>query len=401
MIGERIRQARLAAGLTLDEVAQHLSERHHPITKAALSKYELNRSTPPPATLATIAQELHVAPSYFLYEEAPVRIRWLAFRKHAVMPQKTQEEVRAYSVHVAEQQLKLTAMLYPNEQPQFPSPCQARTATEAELAAAALRQMWGLDQAPLESVTQLIEDHGGVVVGIARDVKHFDGLSGWLNEQVPLAVTSTSVSVDRQRFNIAHELGHLLLWRDDLDDKTSESLAHRFAAALLLPASALKHELGERRQRITMSELALLKQKYGISMQAIARRAYEIGVITQTFYENLCREFSQLRWRKQEPVAFQGNEEPLKLKQMTFRAWSEGMITRREAQQACPDCLVDVPLSSAEAEARRPKLTDIMTLPLAERHVMLSAMAEEAAEDYATDVELRAFHALDGEDWEE
>jgi len=42
---------------------------------------------------------------------------------------------------------------------------------------------------------------------------------------------------------------------------------------------------------------------------------------------------------------------------------------------------------------------DLMRLTVTERQPYLAAMAAEAAEDYADDPELRAFFALDGEDW--
>ena len=46
MIGERIRQARLLAGLTQETVAHRLTEKGHPATKAVISKYENNKSVP-------------------------------------------------------------------------------------------------------------------------------------------------------------------------------------------------------------------------------------------------------------------------------------------------------------------------------------------------------------------
>ena len=307
MIGERIRQARLTAGLTQDELAQRLTAQQQPITKAAISKYELNKSTPGARVVMALAQALAVAPSYFLGED-PITIQWLAFRKHAQLPQAHQDEVKAYSHHIAEQQMELTALLYPGEEQRFPPSRVVCDATEAELTAQEVRQIWGLDDHPIESVTQLLEDRGGVVVGIPRTIDHFDGLSGWINEHVPLTVTSMAVSPDRLRFNLAHELGHLLLHCDDQNAKLNETLAHRFAAAFLLPAPALRHALGDHRHHIEFAELGLLKQRFGISMQAITRRARDVGIIDETIYLSMCKDFSSRGWRKVEPYAFQGNE---------------------------------------------------------------------------------------------
>ena len=56
MIGDRIRQARLAAGMTQDDVVTRLAEAGHPITKAALSKYEKKKSEPKQALLLLLAR---------------------------------------------------------------------------------------------------------------------------------------------------------------------------------------------------------------------------------------------------------------------------------------------------------------------------------------------------------
>jgi len=396
MIGERIRQARLVAGLTQEELAQRLTAQQQPITKQALSKYELNKSVPGARVVMTLAQVLGVAPSYFLTEDA-VTIQWLTFRKHAQLPQARQDEVKAYSQHVVEQQMYLAALLYPGEQRQFPPSRVVCNTEEAEWTAQELRQIWGLDDHPIESVTQLIEDRGGVVVAIPHAIDHFDGLSGWIDNHVPLTVTITSVSLDRLRFNLAHELGHLLLHCDDQDEGMNEMLAYRFAVAFLLPAPALRHALGGHRRHIEFAELGLLKQRFGISMQAVARRARDLGIIDETTYLRLCRDFSSRGWRKDEPYPLQSNEEPLRLKQMTLRAYAEKLITRAQAEQACPGCLAHVPAEPEPTTGPRA----LMRLPIAERNAALAAFAAEAAEDYATDPELRAFFSLDGEDWEE
>ena len=51
MIGDRIRQARLAVGLTQDEVVRRLASAGLKITKAAVSKYEKGKSTPKQSVL--------------------------------------------------------------------------------------------------------------------------------------------------------------------------------------------------------------------------------------------------------------------------------------------------------------------------------------------------------------
>ena len=102
-------------------------------------------------------------------------------------------------------------MLYPDEQPEFPAVRRVTTFENAEAAAGDLREAWQLDDNPIDNLFQTVEDHGGVVVEWNEDVGHFDGLSGWGNRTAPLAVINMLVKEDRRRFNLAHELGHLLM----------------------------------------------------------------------------------------------------------------------------------------------------------------------------------------------
>ena len=68
MLGERIRQARLLAGLTQEALADALADAGHPATKAVISKYEKNKSTPSAQFLLLAASILDVPSSYFVHE---------------------------------------------------------------------------------------------------------------------------------------------------------------------------------------------------------------------------------------------------------------------------------------------------------------------------------------------
>lgn len=394
MIGDRMRQARLAAGLTLGEVAEWLGVNGQPITRAGLSKYEHNKSTPKAAFLLKLAEALGVKPAYFL-QELEVRIEWLAFRKHAALPAIRQAQIQAVATTIAEGQYWLQTTLYPNDAPVFPAPRRASTAADAEAAAAGLRKAWKLGEAPIESVTQIAEDQGGIVVGWNGDVSGFDGLSGWLNGRVPLAVVNMGAPDDRRRFNLAHELGHMLLQCEGLDAKAEERLAHRFASAFLVPAEVARHELGTRRRHLRFDELGLLKQKYGLSMQAWARRARDLVIIEESYYQSWCVEFSSQGWRIKEPYAFDGQEEPTRLKQMTLHALAEGIITEERANEFCRGCVTPQP--APRPEGRRYTAAELMKLPRAERERILATQVAEAAEEYRTNPKLSEFEAF-GED---
>ena len=177
MIGDRIRQARLAAGMTQDDVVERLAEAGHPITKAALSKYEKKKSEPKQALLLLLARALGVKPNYFL-SEPKLTVRWLAFRKQARLSKGRQEQVKAYAEGVVERQSWLQATLYPQQTVSFPKPVKVRAPGDAEEVSQRLRKAWRLGDAPIDSLVETVEDKGGFVVEYPDAGVRFDGLSG-------------------------------------------------------------------------------------------------------------------------------------------------------------------------------------------------------------------------------
>ena len=176
---------------------------------------------------------------------------------------------------------------------------------EAEKAAQKLREDLNLGTAPIESFVGLLEAHGAIVItGHLAEDAPFDGLAGWAGTSRPVIYINSNRSTDRTRYNLAHEFGHLYLNCDELSEKERENIAHRFAAAFIVPKEAVIHELGGPRRNLSLAELGLLKRKYGLSIQAWIRRAYDLEVINTHLYRTLYTELSIRGWRRQEPPKF-------------------------------------------------------------------------------------------------
>jgi len=395
-VGERVRHARLSAGLTQDEVVARLAGAGYDITKAGLSKYELGKSVPGATFLLKLGQALNVPSAYFLREQE-VKVAWGGYRKKSTLTQLRQDQIRAYAIDMVEAHVWLQTRLQIRTEGILSERRPGHSLEDAEAAADWLRKEWELSDLPLESVTQVVEDRGGIVVPVADGDADFDGLSGWVNGKLPLAVVNQAVSDDRRRYNLAHELGHLILDCSGLTEREEELRAHRFAAAFIVPAEAARRELGPRRRHLSMHELAMLKAKYGFSMQAWMHRACELEIIDGAYYKGLCVEFSRRRWRKLEPFKYTGNETPTRLKQLTLRALSEGLINRDQAERLCPGC---VETSDGMEAKNRMSPRELLKLPYAERARILALAAADAAEVYAEKPELSDFEALSEDDFE-
>ena len=336
MIGARLKQARLLAGMTQRQLAAELGARDFKITAAAISKYEKGKSTPPAQFLILASCELEVLSTYFSHQSSN-KVKWKSYRRHSNLGKKQQEAIKGQAADLAELHVELYSMLYPQSAPVLPPAVPVETFAGAEKVAHNLRKTWKLDSRPLDSLVQTSEDKGIVVVGWDRSDR-FDGLSGWCGNY-PVAVINTAKSTDRTRFNLGHEIGHLLMDTSAVTKKMEEKLAHRFAAALLVPAQHARNELGPQRDHIDWTELKVLKRKYGLSMQAWLIRARDLEIITENRFEAMYKELGWRGWRKEEPEEYRGDEEPILLKQMASHAVAEGLISPDRVTRVAKDVL--------------------------------------------------------------
>jgi Zn-dependent peptidase ImmA (M78 family) len=176
---------------------------------------------------------------------------------------------------------------------------------------------------------QLLEDQG-IKVGIISGFNHFDACT-FKADGKPVIVTKGEIPGDRQRFNLGHELGHLVL--DVQDGLKSEQAANRFAGAFLVPAKTARFELGVNRTDLNVNELLLLKQKYGLSMQAWVYRAKDLAIISETTAERLFQQFRINEWQRQEPGFPYPPEMPARMEQFVYRALAEDLISHSRAQE--------------------------------------------------------------------
>lgn len=389
MIGARLKQARLLAGMTQRQLASALGEKGLKITAAAISKYEKGKSFPTAQFMLLASSVLNVPGSYFLHQPA-TSVEWTAFRRHSKLGKKQQEAVMAYASDIVELQIELHSVLYPNTPPNLPEPAITKTFDDAELIAAQVRATWDVGNRPLDNLLQTAEDQGVIIVEWEDESGKFDGLSGRCGNY-PVTVINANRSADRKRFNLAHEIGHLVMDTSHASED-DESLAHRFAAALLVPEDHAVRELGRDRRQLDWGELMMLKRKYGLSMAAWIRRARDLKIISERYYKALNIERSSRGWRINEPVEYLGDEEPIQLKQMASRAVSEGLVSI--------DRMTRIGVDFWESERKRPEskhltVYDLLAMPEDEREAVMTRAFELAAEYDFEIFEANEFYELE------
>lgn len=168
-----------------------------------------------------------------------------------------------------------------------------------------LRDAWGLGSLPIPNLTRVLECNGICISCVELCSATQDAVS-MVRNGLPLILLNTMVtSSARRRFNVAHELGHLLLHRsvtkEDLENSDKfeeiEEQAHYFATSLLLPEKQLVNDFWAP----TLKCLEGIKGKWNVSIQAIMRRCLELNLITSSQFSYLNIGISRKGWRKAEP----------------------------------------------------------------------------------------------------
>lgn len=328
-IGTRIRQARIRRGYSLRALAGQIG-----VSQTAVSKYEKGQIVPDSAMLCKLADALGVKPGYFL---RPTRLKEIRprFRKKVSMSGREIDKVVEKIRDWLERYLDLVQIVGEDVDAfTMPEgfPYRVEAPEQAEAAAEMLRRIWRIGLDPVESLTTILESHD-ILVGEIEGVSRFDACTFWagIDGEAPVIVTRRDLPGDRQRFNLAHELGHLVL--DVVNESDVEAACHRFAGALLAPASLVRADLGEHRRRIEPDELYMMKHRYGISMQALIRRAFDLQIISKQIYTEYCKWFSASGYRRKEPGDPVPREESIRFLLYALRARAEGFITTRRAEE--------------------------------------------------------------------
>ncbi len=276
--GEQLRLARLAYGYALGEVGELAG-----VTRQFIHQLEAGARSPSNELIDVLADVLGVTPA-FLSELTPstVRPEQCHFRGQAGRPASVTSQVLARAtlldkfVAVMERHLSLPHVAFPD--------IPANTAEEIEQAAEEARRYWGLGTSgPILSMMRVVENAGAIVTYFSDLSERVDAFS--MDRRRPIIVRSSlKESLCRQRFDFAHECGHLIMHRGiQTGDHETENQAHRFAGAFLFPRGAVLREF-PRSRTINWNSLYQLKLRWKVSVRAIIRRAYDLKLLTPAQY---------------------------------------------------------------------------------------------------------------------
>jgi Zn-dependent peptidase ImmA (M78 family)/DNA-binding XRE family transcriptional regulator len=380
MIGRRLQQIRAARNLSLEELAVKMGGI---VTKQAISKYEHGKATPTPTVLAKLANVLGINASFFFTEQS-IKVVFGAYRQSGMLLEKEAGKIKSVVECELENRVKILELLGQADGSKIPIQAfVVESMDDTEKAAEKLREKWDLGLEPIRNVTETLENRNICVINVEAN-ENFDGISAkaFDHENVlktVALVTRTDVDVVRQRLNLTHELGHLVLKISkkliEENEENEEKAAFRFGAAFLAPAKKIIEDIGERRSAIQLEELFLLKRHFGLSIQSLLFRLLELGIIKESYYWNWFNLVKKLGWRTGEPEDWDV-ENSFWLQKNVLRLFAEGAIDINTVKRILgKDTQFEFPKSLISKQ-------EFLKLPLEKRRKILAEQAEKVAKRY-------------------
>ena len=303
---ERLKQARLFAGLSTTELAERAG-----VSRQIIHSYEnpISAKTPSAETVKSLCNVLGVPENFLMRglraeESIESAITFRSLQRNRQFERNSAgaalQLLSSLSAHISED-----VELPPVTLPEFDIPSiELITNDFIEDIAIRCRQEMGLGLGPIPNLTLLLENHG-VIVGNWQLADGMDGLCAWFGNRPHILITSSAYHA-RARMDLAHELGHLILHREvsqeQIDDvvqlRLIEKQAKRFASAFLLPERSFLPEV----YTVDFSHLVEIKRRWGVSVAAMIYRLHQLNVISTEKHTRLQQSLTARGWKRKEPL---------------------------------------------------------------------------------------------------
>lgn len=309
VIPYRIKQARVSRGLSMAELADLVE-----VSKQAVSQYEMGKNEPSKFILNRIANVLKYEVSFF-YKPMPTNNN----ANSAVFFRKG-KSARIKALNAAREKIEIFREIndYLSQYVDFPKvnipkinyhdegiePIDNGSIEEYALT---LRDYWGLGFGPIVNLMNVIQKNGIMVSKMQLRINRCDAFSVWFNNTPFIFLSSDKDTNARIRFDIAHELGHLLMHADyysEEDLKNSaineklENEANRFAGAFLMPEKSFGTDVFS----TSIDHFVQMKSKWKTSISAMIYRCETLGILSQNQIKYLKDQMTIRTYWKKEPL---------------------------------------------------------------------------------------------------
>ncbi|MFB2661815.1 helix-turn-helix domain-containing protein [Shewanella mangrovisoli] len=287
----RLKLARTRRQLTIKALAEYVG-----LTSRMVSEYEKERCTsqPPEKTIEAFSRALNYPVEFFFLEENVDEVDASAVSFRSLKSMKASQQHAAIGAGTIGVMLN---SYFESKFNLFSPDLPDLSGLEPELAASIIRTEWGLGTQSISHVISLLEKHGVRVFTLDEDTLAVDAFSFW-KDGVPYVFLNTKKSGERSRFDAAHELGHLLLHKNEVPQgKDIEREADIFASFFLMPKETILVYSG---RYISIRDVIKLKRNWKVSAMALIFQMKNLGVISDWQHRGLLIEASKLGLRTAE-----------------------------------------------------------------------------------------------------
>lgn len=278
------------------------------ISQGTLSKIEQGLTDVSIDRVATLAQALKCPQSFFFQPEReygpPLSMHDGMYRKGTVGIKAIDKIIAEINTRIAhartllkssEIEPELVLPFYDTEEYQ----------NNFEKIAQNIRRTWLMPRGPVHNLTDYMERAGILIIKCDMSGARIDGVSYQISGLPPIVFINNNIPADRERFTLAHELGHLVMHKYPTENMEKE--ADSFAAALLMPAIDIAPSL----KNISLERAATLKPYWKVSIASLLYRAKTLKAVDDGKIQYMWRKRSALGWNTKEPEQLNfPNEQP-------------------------------------------------------------------------------------------
>jgi Zn-dependent peptidase ImmA (M78 family)/DNA-binding XRE family transcriptional regulator len=291
------------------------------VSRRALVKFEREGGEPGEVATERLATALRFPKSFF-YQGDPPELSPAAASFRAL----THTSVRDRNCALACGALAIELHGWIKGHFKIPDPDLPRLAlVKPENGARELRECWRLGERPIGNLVHLLESKGVRIFSLSDISQSVDAFSFWY-EGTPFIMLNTLKSTEHARFDLGHELGHLILHRHGRAQGVDiEQEAHSFASSWLMPSGDV---MGHAPRNATIHALLRLKSRWGVSLIALVHRLAALRMLTEWKVRHLYIEIAKRGYRTKEPNPMLRESSQLLSKVLSFVRGSTGGLRR-------------------------------------------------------------------------
>tara|TARA_R110000744_G_scaffold266431_1_gene380452 strand:- start:593 stop:1678 length:1086 start_codon:yes stop_codon:yes gene_type:complete len=287
--GDRLRVARQRRALTKKSLAEQIG-----VAPRAITGWEADEYPPEPHNVAKIVSVLGFPVSFFKKDEtSQTPSGAISFRSLTTKTAAQRDAVLAMC-DIAKDVTSWMDTRFGLPEPDLPD----LSDEEPSVAALLVRQEWGMGNKPIKNLLSLLEAKGVRVFALPDNCREIDACSFW-SDDLPFVLLNTEKSSERSRFDMAHELGHLILHkRGAPSGRQAETEANAFASEFLMPEPSVQ---ANRARNWSIGTLIQKKKIWNVSVSALAYRLHKLGFMSDWHFKSLNIEMQRRGFKKVEP----------------------------------------------------------------------------------------------------